>query len=82
MVEIRESARKRGHTDADILHAARHVVAEFQGTDQVLILVGYTAAGTLLEVGLANPYGDDPYIVHCMDLRPKFRRLLHRGDVK
>lgn len=62
-------------------YSTPHVVAEFPGTDRVLILIGYTSDGTLLEVGLANPYSEDPYIVHCMDLRPRFRRLLPRGEV-
>ncbi|MEJ7786521.1 MAG: hypothetical protein WKF96_17095 [Solirubrobacteraceae bacterium] len=82
-MEIRDSARKHDHSDVDILHAARHVIAEFPGTDQVLILIGcYTSSGTLLEIGLADPYSEDPYIVHCMDLRPKFRRLLPEGDAR
>jgi len=55
----------------------------FPGTDQVLILIGcYTSSGTPLEIGLADPYSEDPYIVHCMDLRPKFRRLLPEGDAR
>jgi len=43
-MEIRDSACKHDHSDVEILHAARHVIAEFPGTDQVLILIGYTSS--------------------------------------
>lgn len=81
-MEIREGARKRGHSDADILHAVRHVLAEFLGTEQVLIIIGEAKDGTLLEVGLANPYSDNPYVMHCMDLRPAYYRFLPGGDTR
>jgi len=46
-VEIRDSARKRGHQDSDMLHAVRHALAIFTVPGQdVTMYLGPAHSGT------------------------------------
>jgi len=82
-VEIRDSARKRGHQDSDMLHAVRHALAIFTVPGQdVTMYLGPAHSGTLLEVGVAGADGDNPRIIHCMNLRKAFMPMLPQGDVR
>lgn len=73
-MEIRDSARRHGFTEADIMHAwtnaLRLVEYEYQGEDRLLV-IGATADGTLLEL-VAIPVADPTRIIHADRLRPKF----------
>lgn len=78
MVEIADSARKHGVSDADMLHALRVPLRLVrQGNDRVLY-IGADAGGRLLEVVVLDPDGDEPAIIHAMPLRAKFYRYLTR----
>lgn len=44
--------------------------------EDLTMLIGPAANGTLLEVGVLDLEGDDPVIIHAIPLRPKFYRLL------
>lgn len=76
-VEIDDSARRHGIDDHDILHAISHPwrtltqAAENGSVDRVLI-IGPSTAGTMLEVVVLDPLGDDPAVIHAMTARPKF----------
>lgn len=76
-MEIKDSARKRGIPDADILHAwrnaLRYVELEYQGQLQ-LLAIGPTRSGKLLE--LVIPTDEPKRIIHAMMLRPKFYKYL------
>ncbi|MFT4189798.1 MAG: hypothetical protein QM621_14635 [Aeromicrobium sp.] len=77
-MEITQSAREHGVTDADILHAwdnaIRTVEAEQYGEDR-LIVVGPDRHGALLEL-VAVPAGEPTRVIHADRLRPKFYDLL------
>lgn len=68
---IASSARKHGVVDEDILHAYRNPIRRFELDDDLMMLVGASRAGGLLEVGVV--VGDpDPVVVHAMKCREKF----------
>lgn len=81
-MEIRESARKHGVTDADVLHAwenaLRLVEYEYQGEDRILV-IGPDLSGNLLEL-VAVPADEPTRIIHAAALRPKFFRLPEVGE--
>jgi hypothetical protein len=39
-----------------------------------VMVVGPATAGNLLEIGILGRDGDDPVVIHAMNLRPKFQR--------
>lgn len=49
---ILPSARKRGYPDADIMHAYRNAIYEYMQDDDMLMKVGGTPSGALMEVGV------------------------------
>lgn len=73
-MEIRESARKHGVSDADILHgwenAIRTVEYEYHGEDRLLV-IGPDRTGGLLEL-VAVPVASPARIIHADTLRPRF----------
>ena len=69
---ILDSARKRGVSDADLLHAYRHPIRVFV-VDDLVMLVGGDEIGRLLELGVADAEGVE-FIVHAMPARPRFLR--------
>jgi len=74
-VEVADSARRHGVSDADIGSAVGVPVRVVsQGGDRVLV-IGADTAGRLLEVVVLDPDGD-PVAIHAMALRRKFYRYL------
>ncbi|MGH3563537.1 MAG: hypothetical protein ACRDTN_17560 [Mycobacterium sp.] len=76
-MEIRDSARKHGIADDDMLHAwrnqLRYVELEYHGELQFLV-IGPSRTGALLELIVSS---DEPQrIIHADNLRPKFYRYL------
>jgi len=69
-VRITASARKRGVTDADILHPIDHFVRTFDG-GEVLMVIGPARNGAMLEVGVVQDDAD-PRTIHAMPARRKF----------
>lgn len=69
IVEIKESARKHGIADEDILHAVSNRMFVHL-LDEATIIVGPDRAGGLLEVGI-NRFEQ---IFHAMKARKKFLR--------
>ena len=53
-----------------MLHAYGHPIRVFD-IDELVMLVGPTASGALLEVGVAQAEGIE-FVVHAMPARPKF----------
>ena len=70
-MEVRESARKHGIDDVDMLHAfdnhIRYVEQEYGGEVRTL-LIGPDRSGRLLELVVV----DGSVIIHADVLRPKF----------
>ena len=75
-MRVYESARKHGVADEDMLHAARRAQVSLPSTGAAVLLAGPARDGTLLEVGVLDPDGDDPVIIHADRLRAKFYRFL------
>lgn len=73
-VEVVESARRHGFSDAEILHAFENAIRlvefDYQGEDRLLVL-GATPDGTLLEL-VAIPVDGPARIIHADRLRAKF----------
>jgi hypothetical protein len=42
--------------------------------DDFVMVVGPSTTGNLLEIGILDCDGDDPVVIHRMNLRPKFQR--------
>lgn len=69
---ILASARKHGVPDSDILHAYRHPTRVLH-LDDLTMLIGASANGDLLEIGVTAAENID-FIIHAMPARPKFLR--------
>jgi uncharacterized DUF497 family protein len=78
-VELRDSARRHGITDADIHHAWEHALRlvefEYDGEDRLLV-IGPDQAGNLLEL-VAVPVDEPMRIIHADKLRTKFFEYLN-----
>ena len=69
---VLSSARRHGLTDDDIVHAYRNPIRVFL-LDDLTMLIGATASGQLLEVGIATVEGIE-LVVHAMPARKQFLR--------
>ncbi len=69
-------ARNHGVTDEDIQHAVRNAVRRITMGEDLTMMIGPAADGSLLEIGVLDLDGDDPVAIHAMTLRPKFYRFL------
>lgn len=74
-MRIEDSARRRQHSDADMHHAIRHAVTTFQRGD-VTMFLGTDRDGRFLEVRVRDLDTDAPRVIHCMNMRKGFRKLL------
>lgn len=74
-MRIGEPARKHGVPDEDIWHGVRNASRWIREADLAL-LIGPARDGNLLEIGVLDPDGDDPVVIHAMALRRKFYRFL------
>ena len=66
------SARKHNVHDDDIVHAYRHPTRVLQ-LDDLVMLIGPSRTGQLLEIGVSRADGID-FIIHAMPARPKYLR--------
>lgn len=70
---IAESARKHGIHDEDMIHAYRNAIRSFDLDEGLIMLIGPSRPGNLLEIGVVSS-DTAPVIVHAMPARPKFLR--------
>jgi hypothetical protein len=75
-VRIGRPARRHGLTYDDILHAVRHALRRIDMNDELTMLIGPASDATLLEIGVLDVDGDDPVVIHAMQLRPRFHEFL------
>lgn len=75
-MRIGEPARNHGIADADMQHAVRNAISRVEMDDDLVMMIGPSESGTLLEVGVLGYGGDDPVILHAMRLRQTFFRFL------
>lgn len=66
-------------SESDMLHATRNAMLRVVMDDDLTMLIGPAADGSLLEVGVLALDGEDPVVIHAMALRAKFQRLLREG---
>ena len=59
-----------------MLHAARNAMRRVHMDDHLVMLIGPGLDGQMLEIGVLDPDGADPVVIHAMPLRPKFHTLL------
>lgn len=72
-MEIADSARKHGLSDADIAHAVRYPLRVLGQDGQRYLVIGADRAGRLLEVVvLDDDPNEEPVAIHAMVLRAKF----------
>ncbi|MFT8356691.1 MAG: hypothetical protein ABF780_04125 [Bifidobacterium aquikefiri] len=84
-LEIEDSARKHGCTDAEITHAVMHHIGRqgIRGVDNqaTFMFVGHPRAGALehdyLEVGVAKWKDGTLHAFHAMTLSSKWQRLIY-----
>jgi hypothetical protein len=57
-------------------HAVRNAIGRIEMDDDLIMMIGSSRSGTLLEVGVLGYGGDDPVIIHAMELRSTFFRFL------
>jgi len=68
---IAVSARKHGLSDEDIGHAYRNPIRIFDLDDGLIMIIGPTRVGAMLEIGIVD--GDtDAVVVHAMQARDRF----------
>lgn len=64
-------ARKRGFSDADILHAFHNAVRIVEGRNEMALHIGPDHSGRMLEIGVVET-DEGPVILHAMPYpRPK-----------
>lgn len=85
-VVVRDSARKHGVADDDILHALAHAMVTLPRVDRPpggTLHLGPDGAGRLLEVVSVREGGDVHRVIHAMPMRRGYERQLRevRGDV-
>ena len=69
---VAESAHRHGTTDEEIRHAVANAIRFHDLDEGLVMIVGPTATGALIEVGLVTADDDDPIAVHAMAARAKF----------
>jgi hypothetical protein len=57
-------------------HAVRNAMSRVEMDGDLVMMIGPSESGTLLEVGVLGYGGDDPVILHAMRLRQTFFRFL------
>jgi cobalamin biosynthesis protein CbiD len=71
---ILDSARKRGYSDEDLLHAVAFAVRIYRQDDGLVMFVGPDRAGRVMEVGVAVLRDGNQAIIHAM--RPARQKFL------
>jgi len=75
-MRIGQPARKHGVTEEDMRHAVRNGMRRIDLGEDLTMLIGPAVDGTLLEIGVLDIEGEDPVVIHAMELSPKFYRFL------
>ena len=75
-MRIGEPARSHGIAQTDMQHAVRNAISRVEMDDDLVMMIGPSESGALLEIGVLGYGGDDPVIIHAMRLRQRFFRFL------
>jgi hypothetical protein len=81
VVEIYDSARKHGVSDADIEHAISHAVVVAEDEEGKVLYLGPDRAGNLRELVAVQREGEEELVIHAMTMRHMYEGLLtETGD--
>jgi hypothetical protein len=72
---IRDSALRHGYTEEQINHALRNPVKPpvlEQGDLELMVVIGATPSGEVIEVGVMSPGLPGARVVHAMHARKKY----------
>ena len=75
-MRIGQPARKRGVSEEDVRHAVRNAMRRIDLGEDLTMLIGPAADGSLLEIGVLDLEGEDPVVIHAMELSRKFYLFL------
>ena len=68
----RPAGREADVSEEDIHHAVRNAMRRIDLDEDLTILIGPAADGRALEIGILDLEGEDPVVIHAMELSPKF----------
>ncbi len=75
-MRIGQPARKHDVSEEDIRHAVRNAMRRIDLDEDLTMLIGPAADGRLLEIGVLDLEGEDPVVIHAMELSRKFYLFL------
>jgi len=75
-MRIGEPARKHGVSEEDMRHAVRNALRRIDLDEDLTMLIGPATDGSLLEIGVLDLDGEDPVVIHSMELSRKFYGFL------
>ena len=75
-MRIGQPASRHGVSEEDIRHAVRNAVRRIDLGEDLTMLIGPAADGSLLEIGVLDLEGEDPVVIHAMELSRKFYLFL------
>ena len=75
-MRIGQPAWKHGVSEEDIRHAVRNAMRRIDLDEDLTMLIGPAADGTLLEIGVLGLEGEDPVVIHAMELSRRFYPFL------
>ena len=75
-MRIGQPAWKHDVSEEDIRHAVRNAMRRIDLDDDLTMLIGPGADGRLLEIGVLDLDGEDPVVIHAMELSRKFYLFL------
>jgi hypothetical protein len=75
-MRIGRPAWKHGLGEDDIRHAVRTAMRRIDIDEDLTMLIGTATDGRLLEIGVLDLDGEDPVVIHAMELRRKFYGFL------
>ena len=75
-MRIGQPARKHGVSEEDVRHAVRNAMRRIDLGEDLTMLIGPAADGSLLEIGVLDLEGEDPVVIHATELSHKFYLFL------
>jgi hypothetical protein len=79
-LQFHRSAIKHGIAIEDIEHAVNHAMCIDDRADGTRLYLGSARNADLLEVSTITRPGAAEVVIHAMQMRPKYRRILPRGE--
>lgn len=78
-MDVHPAALKHGVAVEDVEHGVRNAMAIDDLDEDTRLYLGPARDGAVLEVITLRREDDDELVIHAMEMRPKYRRLLPGG---